>query len=219
MVWVCIGKNYRNIVVHEEENDEDGDTSAGQWASREDMVKKCRMKAGDINLNKRYTKQQLLNLTPEQQRQWLRVEWRWNRGKGKGVNSFDHCHRCLGPLAAAVKGTKHIVLEDNACIHTSNYSTVFKLHHKLKMLEGHPPMCCDLNPCEFVWGRMKEKVSFRGPPTLTALVKAVKDEFNAIPQCVVDKWVATYWTRLQCCVDKKGDWVGAKECRVPRTLR
>jgi transposase len=87
------------------------------------------------------------------------------------------------------------------------------------MLEGHPPFSCDLNPCEFVWARLKEKVSFQGPPSVRELVRVVKKEFKAIPQTTVAAWIDTYWERLQWCVEKRGDWVGARECRVPRTLR
>jgi transposase len=220
MVWAAIGKQHRFIVVHEEENDEESDIVPGEWKDRQEMVKKLRMDVSKtLDVNKRYTKAQLLKLSERAQSDWLRVEWRWNLGRGKGVNRFDHCDRCLRPLAAAVKNTHHFILEDNARIHTSNYSTVFKAHHKLQLVEGHPPSSSDLNPCEFVWAWVKERVSFKGPPTLPALVTAVKKEFNSIPQHTVDAWVDTYWARLRACIANNGDWVGARECRVPRTLR
>ncbi len=60
---------------------------------------------------------------------------------------------------------------------------------------------------------------FQGPPTIRQLVEAIKKEFEAIPQSPVDSWMSTCWSRLKRCVQMKGDWVGKRECSVPRILR
>jgi transposase len=220
MVWAAIGKHYRHIVVHEEANEEEGDVVQQEWADRKDMVKKKRMDIKHIDPNRRYTKEELLRLSRCAQSEWLRVEWAWGTGRGKGVNRFDYCKRCLGPLvkSEALKHN-HLILEDNAKIHTSNYATLYKEYHKLQMVEGHPAHSCDLNPCEFVWARLKESVSFKGPPTARSMADTIKKEFNSIPQRIVDLWIDTYWKRLEACAAHNGDWVGSRECRLPRTMR
>jgi transposase len=215
MVWAAIGNKFRHIVVHVD--DDEGDVKAGVWADKAEMVKKEKLPHSLVDVTKRYTKKQLLGLTYQAQAQWLEIEYRWGRGKKSGVDSYDHCRRCLVPTANAVHGTHHLILEDNARIHTSNYSTLFKLNQKLNMLEGHPASSCDLNPCEHVWARLKDTVSFLGPPTVKDMASAIVKEFKAIPQGTVKKWMASYWSRLESCVERRGDWVGARECRVPRT--
>jgi transposase len=212
MVWAAIGKNFRHIVIHEGGEE----TADKRWSSKAEMVQKLKLNTSRINHSKRYSKLELLALSEKAQSQWLEMEFQWSRGKGgKGVNSTVHCQRCLAPMAQAVWKKKHLVLEDNARIHTSNYSTVFKINNKLTMLEGHPANSCDLNPCEFVWAHLKEKVSFHGPATAKDMEKAITKEFNAIPQEKVEKWVQAYWARLRRCVEKRWE----RECRVPRNLR
>lgn len=147
----------------------------------------------------------------------MRLERQFNIGKKKrGVSRFEHCHQCLHQMGNALKGKRHVILQDNAKIHTSCYSTLYSNHLKLRYIPNHPAHSCDLNPCEHVWAWLKKRISFRGPPSKDALIRAIKEEFEKIPQRTIDKWVDSYWERMKICSERNGDWVGERECRKPR---
>jgi transposase len=217
MVWAAIGKTHRSIVVHTGSEPRE---FTGDWKTRSEMVAKTRMKLKHISPTARYTKAALEAMSAAAQREWLNFEHKFVYSKAaKGVTKIDHCKKCLLPLSIAMKGQQCLVLEDNASIHSSNYTHIYKRYLKLKFVEDHPPHSCDMNPCEFVWSVLKEKVSFRGPPTAKDLAQCIEKEFAAIPQATMDKWIDTYWSRLSSCVAEKGAWVGNRECRMPRHVR
>ena len=86
-------------------------------------------------------------------------------------------------------------------------------HLGLDFIPRHPADSADLNPCEHVFAWLKRMVSFRGPPTKAALIKAIEEEFKKIPQKDIDAWIDSYWTRMEACKKKNGGWVGERECR------
>ncbi len=61
-------------------------------------------------------------------------------------------------------------------------------------------------------------MDYAGPATKDQLIAVLKNEFNKIPQKVIDAWIDKYWSRLGECVAVNGDWVGSAECRLPRVL-
>ena len=58
-------------------------------------------------------------------------------------------------------------------------------------------------------------LSFCGPPDKAALIRVIEAEFKKVPQKVMDKWIDSYWTRMEACKKAKGEWVGEHECRRP----
>ena len=216
MVWAAVGKKYRTIVVHVPGEDDDDDDDTVLYKTKQQMVEKEKIQLKHVSATKRYTLKELEMLSPAAQREWMDLERRFNVGRpSKGVNRFAHCHQCLGKIKDDLKGAEHVILEDNAKIHTSCYTKLYRHHLKLKYIPGHPADSADLNPCEHAFAWLKRKVSFRGPPTKAALIAAIQQEFKKIPQKCIDSWVDSYWTRMAACLKEKGDWVGERECRRP----
>ena len=216
MVWVVVGKHYRTIVVHAPEGDDDDDAAA-IFKTKKEMVEKekIQLKHG-VSATKRYTMRELEDLTTPAQIQWMDLERRFNLNrKSKGVNRFAHCHQCLEKVKKDLNGADHVILEDNAKIHTSCYTRLYRKHLNLKYIPGHPADSADLNPCEHAFSWVKKRVSFRGAPTKARLIKAIEEEFKKIPQKTMDNWIDSYWTRMAACKKAKGDWVGEHECRRP----
>ena len=214
MVWFAFGKGFRRLVVHTTEKATPRKKSIPEWKTKIEMVEKTKMKLRHVSATKRYTKASLDLLSAEARLEYLKLNERFIQGtKGPGVNTVDHCVRCLKPLADVVKGKKHIVLQDNASIHNSNFAHVYIKHHGLKFIKGHPSSSCDLNPAEFMCARLKEEVAFHGPATRESLVRTIEKAFHSVPQRTIDKWIDTFWVRLKQCRANNGDWVGTHECR------
>ena len=140
-------------------------------------------------------------------------------GKG-GVTRLDYCDNCLGPFAARTRRRreKPLLLEDNAKIHKSNFTMLYRKHRGITSVTDHPANSCDLNPCEFVWSWLKKEVCWMGPPSREAMVCELQAGFDRIPEEVIETWINTYWDRLDACVRSRGDWVGERSL-LPRRLR
>ena len=217
MIWTAVSKMGRTIHVHTPEDEvDDDDDDALVYKTKADLVKALGIKYKKISATKRYSMAELEGLTHAAQKEWMDLERRFHaQQKGKGVNRFAHCHQCLEKLHASLQGKDHVILEDNAKIHTSCYTRMYRKHLGLKFIPGHPADSADLNPCEHVFSWLKRVVAFSGPPTKAALIKAIEREFKKIPQRNIDAWIDSYWTRMEACKKQKGDWVGERECRRP----
>ena len=216
MIYVAFSKNYRSIVVHcPDGNDVDKDAVVYKTKALMVAGEKINLKSG-VSATKRYTMAEL-NLLPKAAKlEWMELERRFNENRrSKGVNRFAHCHECLQKLKNDLNGADHLILEDNAKIHTACYTKLYREKLFLKFIPGHPADSADLNPCEHVFAWLKKNVSFRGAPTKAALIKMIQEEFRKIPQKVMDNWIDSYLTRMEACKKAKGDWVGERECRRP----
>lgn len=221
MVYTAVSKKFRMIKLHvQEEADDDGVV----FKTKAKMVEADIANGGKpptlISATKKYSMAELRLLSKKAQQEWMDLERRFHAPrKGKGVNRFAHCHQCLANLHAGLGGKDHVILEDNAKIHTSCYTQLYREHLGLKFIPGHPADSADLNPCEHVFARLKKEVAFSGPPTKADLIKAIEREFRKIPQKDIDAWIDSYWTRMEACRKKNGDWVGERECRPARDRR
>ena len=216
MVYVAFSKNFRSITVHVSDKKEI-DPDAVLYKTKAEMVRaeNIQLPCG-VSPTKRYTWAQVEALPAKAKREWMMLERKFNLNRpSKGVNRFAHCHKCLEALKEKLKGADHLILEDNAKIHTSIYTKLYAAELKLKFVEGHPANSADLNPCEHVFAWLKKHVSFCGPPDKAALIRVIEAEFKKIPQKVMDKWIDSYWTRMEACKKAKGEWVGEHECRRP----
>ena len=223
MIWTAVSKKMRKIVVHvpdEDDEEDDDDPPKVVYKTKKIMVEAEKIVLKHVSETKRYTMKELDMLPKRAQLEWLELERRFNAHKPtKGVNRFDHCHKCLGALKDELNGADHLILEDNAKIHTSCYTKLYRKHLGLKYVDNHPADAADLNPCEHVFAWVKKKVAFRGPPTKEALIKAITEEFRKIPQHCIDAWIDSWWTRMEACKKANGEWVGERECRRAKGVK
>lgn len=90
------------------------------------------------------------------------------------------------------------IVEDNAPIHSSKVNRLQAVKQGFTYL-AHPPSSPDLNPIENVWSYFKMKVANRHPrpTTADALFAMAQEEWDAIPQYVIDHAVDSMNRRLK----------------------
>jgi hypothetical protein len=221
MVWLAIGVGYKKLVVHPNKQRK----GKGEWKTKCEMVKKCKIKVEHVRPGARYSKERLLQMSAAEKKEWLMLERKWDDGcGGRGVNGRAYGDSCLLPLLEDLKKLggrrkkQMYVLEDNSPVHTSNFATVLKSLTPLKFI-AHPPYSCDMNPAEFANNWLKTFVSNEAPTTEGQLITAIKKGFAKISQKNIDAWMRAYWGRLSDCANQKGEWVGSRECRQPKAVR
>lgn len=220
MVWACLAKGSRMLVIHEPKVGPK--VAAKPGPKTKSGRRKAGPSGGGVSMTKRYTFSELMKMTKAQQKEWMVIEETRPGNEEKldnGCNRFTHVRKCLAPLYSIVgrrKG-KFSLLQDNAKSHVSNYSRMWLHLRDIKTLD-HPANSPDLNPCELLWCYLKRRVAAWKSMTETQLRKRVKEEFDKIPQKMIDNWVGRYWSRIQLCRDLKGKWVGDVKIRKPTAV-
>ena len=121
--------------------------------------------------------------------------------KGLKLNSQSFKTRCLQPLLRDWDSTRRLQ-QDGAPCHRAAPTMKYLHGKKTKMVVGWPPRSPQLSPIENLWALVQRKVSDRiialgGEVDSDELGKIVAEEFNAIPQEIIDSLVRSYPQRLR----------------------
>ena len=123
------------------------------------------------------------------------------------VNAETYKKRCLMPLCkAAVDGAGRIFVQDNAPPHRPVHVRTYLESKGWEVIDFWPPHSPDLNPIENMWSIIKAEVSRRGPTTREQLLAFIREEWNAIPQVLVDSLVCSFPKRCENVFLKMGEY-------------
>jgi hypothetical protein len=100
-------------------------------------------------------------------------------------------------------GKRHTFMHDGARVHTAGKCVKYLASKGVATLDW-PPRSPDLNPIENLWGVLQKSVSDRGPRSVADLTQFVKEEWEAITQQDVDKFVLSFTSRTVRVVQRKG---------------
>ena len=127
------------------------------------------------------------------------------------VASNDYIDECLKPslslLTASTSGPsprQKTFMQDGAKAHTSKATMAYLASRGVKVVQGWPARSPDLNPIENLWALLADKVSDRMPTTDAELRSFIVEEWAAIPQSLIDKYVKTFLRKLAECVATLG---------------
>jgi transposase len=120
-----------------------------------------------------------------------------------GITGAKYKRTCLIPSMRFLQGDV-IFMQDGAKIHGTPENCKYLDSKGVTRLEGWPARSPDLNPIENAWAIISAKVARRCPWTEAEVAKFVIEEWNALPQAVVDKLVLSYTKRLRNVIKKKG---------------
>src|SRR5205823_5379820 len=81
-------------------------------------------------------------------------------------------------------------LQDNASQHKSDLTLSFFKGMDIELVQHYPPYSPELNPIEHVWSWMVTYVKQEAPETLDQLKKTIKQAWLAVPQEVIQGYIA-----------------------------
>lgn len=102
-------------------------------------------------------------------------------------------------------GSDRVLMQDGCKVHWTQANRQYiKRSLRMETLDGWPATSPGLNPIENLWAILQLKVGRRGPWGREELESYVRQEFDAIPQALVDKLVRSFPERLKKCVSRSG---------------
>lgn len=93
-----------------------------------------------------------------------------------------------------------LFMQDGAPAHTSKVAKKALEKWRVAVLSPWPPTSPDLNPIENVWALVVRKMGTSYPRKREALIAAIEEAWNSIPQETIDKLVTSFVGRCHKCV-------------------
>ena len=122
---------------------------------------------------------------------------------GENVSAAVYCEECLTSVMRFVKSAGITLVHDNAGAHAGHHCATWAEENNFPILKNFPPYSPDLNVIEQLWPHLKRAVSARHP-TIRNFRKVVEEEFEKIPQAVIDGILGGFKKKLDTCVSRKG---------------
>jgi len=132
-------------------------------------------------------------------------------GRGGGMNSTRYRDQVLEPVLKSfyqrmkAKRGPVLFMHDGAPSHRSKMTTIWLTGHAVNTL-FHPAQSPDLNPIEWIWHELKDKIrSLKNPPTTTDTLKAaVLAAWNSLDVATINKHVDGMQARVEAILAAKG---------------
>ncbi|GFW77129.1 transposable element Tcb2 transposase [Trichonephila clavipes] len=127
------------------------------------------------------------------------------------VNGTHYCNEILLPYVRLFRGTmglQFLSLDDNApCHHTVASEQLLESEYIERMV--WPARSPDLNLIEHVWDFLGRRLAVRTlpPVTIRELRLALKDEWAAMPQQIIDTLILSMGRRCETCLAVRGDHI------------
>jgi len=122
------------------------------------------------------------------------------------LNAVRYCNEILQPHVIPFLNANNVIFQhDNARPHTARVVTAFFNQNNVVVLPW-PSRSPDLNPIEHLWDELDRRVRRRlpEPQTLQQLVRALQEEWTAIPQEVIQTLIRSMGSRCQTVINSNG---------------
>lgn len=137
---------------------------------------------------------------------WGGVRYDGKRMLIKCENSIDsdEYQRVLNNALPYLYNTRYLLQQDGARCHTSHSTTHFLTNKCVRMLQPWPPQSPDLNIIEGIWAILKENVKKRCPLSREDLWNVTKEEFDAIPNEIIQNLFNSLPRRIKAVASVRG---------------
>jgi len=96
-----------------------------------------------------------------------------------------------------------ILMQDNARPHAARLTRDFLLDQEVRVLPW-VPYSPDLNPLEHLWDELGRRVQRRAPTSRPALIRILREEWDAIPQDFIRRLIQSMRRRCRACIEARG---------------
>jgi len=103
------------------------------------------------------------------------------------LDSRDYVRKCLSTVAGKLKSQGRLFQQDGARSHVAKGTLAYLRRKGIDFVADWPPYSPEWNAIERVWAILLDRVGRRCPMTSDELVRVVREEWQAIPQSVIDK--------------------------------
>ena len=128
--------------------------------------------------------------------------------KARRQTSATYTNNCLTASGVLnhLKAKKKTFMQDGASPHTAKATKKFLAEKGVKVLEDWAPYSPCLNPIEDLWALLERRRSERFAPAKTEaeLKGQLKKIWDGIPQSTINKYVASFETKVRRCAKAKG---------------
>ena len=124
------------------------------------------------------------------------------------INATNYVKNSLSKSRHILRGKT--LMQDGARPHTAKSTMKWLGDNKFDVLPGWPARSPDLNPIENLWAIISRRVGSRQPTDEAELALFFVEEWNAIPQSVIDKLVLSFEGRLKECIARNGETIATK---------
>ncbi len=133
----------------------------------------------------------------------------WKISKDLTVDAFEYTE-CLEQVLFERMNILYGVnkwrfMHDNARPHTAFHTTTFLDKNNIKRIV-HPPYSPDLNPIEFVWGYLKNKVMIQVYETIDDIIDKIIEEWEKIPMQLINKFIDKHCERVKEVYELNGEF-------------
>lgn len=102
------------------------------------------------------------------------------------LDAASYVRRCLSTVSAKLVREGRLFQQDGARSHASKVTRAYLARKKVQLLEPWPPYSPELNAIERIWKELNVRVGARCPMGADELVAVVKQEWEALPQAVIN---------------------------------
>ncbi|GFW34584.1 transposable element Tcb2 transposase [Trichonephila clavipes] len=127
------------------------------------------------------------------------------------VNGTRYCNEILLPYVRCFRGAmglQFLFMDDNAPCHCTVAAEQLLESEDIERMDW-PAQSPDLNPIEHVWYFLGRRLAARTLPqvTIRELRLAVQDEWEAMPQQLIDTLILSMGRRCETCLAVRGDHI------------
>jgi transposase len=109
-------------------------------------------------------------------------------------------------LPTMPRGRRYLFLQDNATVHTSEYTLDWLTQHNIAVVPNYPVRSPDFNPMEHVWAWMKHFVAHREPVNRRQLKMAIRHAWTSLPTSHRHSYIRHLEYVVRRCIAVRGDY-------------